>query len=198
MAFHLNAMIDAPCGAMAWQTPLLNHLVHTKPGFRYLGIDVVKHVVQKNSNRFSGAWTFYKNISKSVNPGFSVAFLHADLANTSNWSMPLGYDLILCRDALQHLRYDDIWRVLHRFADSDAKYILIGSYPEGSMHCAPYMDGSPNRNLARPGAFFCIDLQRPPFRLMPTDIFKEGTVDRKTLLLFERKALRRQLHNQYT
>ena len=48
MAFHLNAMIDAPCGAMAWQTPLLNHLVHTKPGFRYLGIDVVKHVVQKN------------------------------------------------------------------------------------------------------------------------------------------------------
>ena len=55
------------------------------------------------------------------------------------------------------------------------------------MHCAPCMDGSPNRNLARPGAFFCIDLQRPPFRLMPTDIFK-GTVDRKTLLLFERKA----------
>ena len=76
MAFHLNAMIDAPCGAMAWQTPLLNHLVHTKPGFRYLGIDVVKHVVQRIPIAFRALGHFTKTFQRVSTQAFlSLSFM---------------------------------------------------------------------------------------------------------------------------
>jgi hypothetical protein len=191
MMFNVNSMIDAPCGGMVWQAPLLNQLVHAVPGFRYIGIDVVGSVISRNERRFSTQWSIHKNVSK-VNPGFAIQFAQADLAS-KDWSTPPGFDLIFCRDALQHNKLTDVWRILRHFADSDANYILVGSYPDGSMYCRYTEDGSPNINLSHTGGFFCVDLQRTPFNLSPTKVFREGTHDRKTLYLFERSALRRQL-----
>jgi len=191
MMVNATSVIDAPCGAMDWQTPLLNQLIPTVPSFHYLGVDVVADVVSYNQRMFDVQWSLHKNISK-VNPGFSVEFVQADLAD-KNWNVPYGYDLILCRDALQHNTLSDVWRILQRFANSEAKYFLVGSYPEGSMYCRYTRDGSPNINLSHAGGFFCVDLQKPPFNLVPSQIFREATHDRKTLYLFSRLELLSQL-----
>ena len=184
LSLGIHGMIDAPCGAMAWQSSLLHQISLQRPEFRYLGIDIVKSVIDNNTRRFQ----------KHTKNGSSISFMHANLANKQAWSFPEGYDLILCRDALQHLSYLDIWRVLLRFANSSSKYILLGSYPYGSHYCQ-YKNNSTNTNLATPGTYFCINLQSPPFSLNPLQSFAEGTSDRKWLLLFERQQLKSQLKN---
>lgn len=191
MAFNLQSMIDAPCGAMVWQKPLMNQLLVEIPSFRYLGMDVVNSVVKRNQLQFEKQWSIHRNVSQ-VNPGFRVDFMHADLAQ-KEFPMPIGYDLILSRDALQHNRLDDVWQILSNFARSTAKYLLIGSYPDGSFYCRYTASGSPNIELAHPGGFYCIDLQRDPFSLVPKRVFREATNDRKTLYLFDRSELANQL-----
>ena len=191
MALNLQSMIDAPCGAMVWQTPLLHQIVFNVPGFRFLGIDVVNSVVEKNNQRFAHQWASIKNVTK-FNPEFSVNFAQANLAD-KDWSVPRGHDLLLCRDALQHNKLRHVWRILYNFAESDVKYLLIGSYPDGSFYCRYTEGGSPNIDIRNPGGFFCIDLMREPFNLRPMKILREGTHDRKTLYLFDRESLRRDL-----
>ncbi len=39
--------------------------------------------------------------------------------------VPSGYDLILCRDALQHLPLLSVVDALENFARSDARYLLV-------------------------------------------------------------------------
>ncbi len=200
MHFNISSMIDAPCGAMEWQTSLLSQLVYNQPGFRFLGVDVVRSVVERNQQSFSGNWLARLGTSANArqwNPGFSVDFAQADLAS-EGWSVPSGYELILSRDALQHNKLADVWRILRRYAESDARYVLIGSYPDGSRHCGAPTRGEgghtgPNRDLPRTGAFFCIDLRQRPFNLTPIRVFREGTDDRKALYLFERAKLREEL-----
>lgn len=186
LSLGLYGMIDAPCGAMVWQPSLLRQIQFQRPHFRYLGIDVVRSLIHNNTKRFE----------QRANNSSTISFMHANLASQTNWSLPEGYDLILCRDAMQHLPYVDIWTVLQRFAKSQSKYILLGSYPYGSQYCQ-YKNNSSNRNLATPGAYFCIDLQSPPFSLIPAKRFSEGTFDKKWLLLFERDQLKAQLHERH-
>ena len=191
MMFDIKSIVDAPCGGMVWQAPLLNQLVHTVPTFRYLGVDVVGTVISRNEKKFAKQWRVHKNVTKA-SPGAAIQFAQADLASR-DWYVPAGFGLIFCRDALQHNKLSDVWQILRHFANSYAKYVLVGSYPDGSMYCRYTKDGSPNIDLAHTGQFFCIDLQRAPFNLSPTKIFREGTHDRKALYLFERSALQRQL-----
>ena len=53
---------------------------------------------------------------------------------------------------------------LRRFAESDAEFIMIGTYPTSS-----------NRDLAGPGTnHFDINLQAPPFGLTPDELLVEN------------------------
>lgn len=194
MMLGVKSMMDAPCGAMAWQKNLLEQLAWDteRPGFRYLGVDAVTSVIERNRAMFRGGG-FPQ--AKSANPDFHVSFQQADLTTTA---LPRGRcDLLLSRDALQHNRMEGVWRVLQNYAQSDCKHLLIGSYPYGSLSCR-YTKGSPNIKLKHPGDFFCIDLRRPPFELVPKTVFREdGSFFRKTLYLYDQQSFREQLARSY-
>ena len=174
MSLNVTSIVDAPCGAMRWQAPMLPQFAANLPGFRYLGLDVAESVITLNAKRW-----------RHLSP--SVRFEHADLTRYS----PHGYELIFSRDALQHNSFDDIWRILWRWAESDATWILVGSYP----HChKKSLCG--NRDIAA-GGYFSVDLARPPFNLKPRQRFAESTDgEDKYLYLYERTALRLQLINR--
>ena len=46
LAYNIQALLDAPCGAMAWQPRLLEALQEDNPTFQYLGVDIVPQVIQ--------------------------------------------------------------------------------------------------------------------------------------------------------
>ena len=50
----MHALADIPCGGMAWMPTLLEEVEAAgRPGFRYLGMDVARTVVQKNKEVFA-------------------------------------------------------------------------------------------------------------------------------------------------
>ena len=78
--------------------------------------------------------------------------------------VPSGYDLIICRDALQHFSFNLITDALENFSKSDSKYILLGSYD------------SKLNTLIKTGECFEINLLNAPFLLpAPIEIFHEKT-----------------------
>lgn len=106
----VQAMIDAPCGAMVWMPLVLEHL---PPDFRYLGLDITRSVIQANRVKFASKpnWRF-------------------DVADLSASALPRGYDLVFTRDALQHLDCRSVVASLRNIANSGAKHMLVGSYDE--------------------------------------------------------------------
>jgi hypothetical protein len=122
---------------------------------------------------------------------------------------------------VQHNRLADVWTILRHFADSDAKYVLLGSYPSGSLGCtyrelpahlmrppgaapggvaggAGAHTKTPNRDIKKAGDFFCIDLAQPPFSLKPMKVMAEGDTGRKHLYLFDRAELQAELNARRT
>lgn len=184
-SYGIRRMIDAPCGAMAWQLPLLEQLATTVPKFEYFGMDIVRSVVEANRDLSAS------NLKAVAYTGLQVRFSQANLVEDS---LPSGYDLILSRDALQHNLLEDVWSMLYNYGRSDARWLLIGSYPNGSRACGtPVHATTPNRQIRATGGYFCIDVKQPPFSLRPHTIFPENTEDRKFLYLFDRRQLAAQL-----
>lgn len=136
----VHSMIDVPCGAMAWMPLLLEQVEKQQPGFRYLGLDIARPVIEANKATFRDKpnWRF-------------------EAKDMTSEPLPKGYDLIHCRDALQHLSCPMIVNALHNFVLSGAKYLLVGSY-----------DADPNKNI-QPGDYFDINLRLPPFSLSKPD-----------------------------
>ncbi len=142
-----RSMIDVPCGGMAWMPLVLEQVERKQPGFRYLGLDIARPVIEANKVTFRNKtnWKF-------------------DVKDMTRERLPKGYDLIHCRDALQHLSCPMIVNALHNFALSGAKYLLVGSY-----------DAQPNQNI-KSGDYFAINLRLPPFSLSnPDAIASENT-----------------------
>jgi hypothetical protein len=100
---HVTSMLDAPCGDYNWIRHLEFHA-----GFRYIGGDIVRELIESNRQRFPG-----------------VAFEQLDIV-----SDPLpAADAWLCRDALIHFPNASARAVLERFAASDIRYLLATTFP---------------------------------------------------------------------
>lgn len=143
----MESMIDVPCGAMAWMPLMLGEVERKKPHFRYLGLDIARSVIEANQEAFRNRtnWKF-------------------DVKDMTAEPLPRGYDLIHCRDALQHLECSLIVAALKNMAESGAKYLLVGSY-----------DSSPNIRI-QSGEYFHINLRLPPFSLSePQAVYSENT-----------------------
>lgn len=140
--YNIESMIDAPCGAMDWTEEFLRDTISINNRFRYLGIDVVESVIEDNVSRISIE---------------NCRFVAADLSRMVPDS---GYDLILCRDTLQHLSYASIAGVLRGFYCSGARYLLISSFNREDN----------NRDIAD-GSMFKCDLLSAPFG------FRSGLID---------------------
>jgi hypothetical protein len=77
----------------------------------YYGVDIVPPVIDRNASQFGGP-----------SRHFAVADLTCD-------ELPQA-DAILCRDALVHMSYQDMARVLANFTATGATWVLLNTYPE--------------------------------------------------------------------
>ena len=139
---NVRRLLDAPCGDFNWfrLIPRLN-------GFSYLGGDIVPPLVQKNQNIFGDATT---------------RFIELDIIKAP---LPVA-DLWLCRDALFHFSYDDIFRTIRNFLRSDIRYLLTSTHSE----CRENVD-------IPTGSFRLLNLELPPFNLGSAEIYIDDWIE---------------------
>jgi len=98
--FNITSIADAPCGDLNW-------IKHVDIGTcRYIGYDVVADLIENNKRMF----------------GFTKReFQHMNLLE----GIIEKVDVIICRDMLAHLTYDQIFQALRNFKKSGSKYLLV-------------------------------------------------------------------------
>ena len=101
-----RSLLDAPCGDAGW-------IGRMKLDLDYTGIDIVSSLVEANNQR--------------VTRGELIGrFLVADITRDG---LPHA-DVILCRDCLVHLSFDNIARAVANFRASGARFLLATTFPE--------------------------------------------------------------------
>lgn len=134
-----HTVLDAACGDYHWMKTVALDIN------RYIGIDIVPELVDQNCKEYGGE---------------KITFLNADITRDR---LPQA-DLIICRDVLVHLSFDDIGRAIENFRHSNSMFLLTTTYPGIST----------NRNILS-GMWRPIDLQLPPFNFPPPiELINEG------------------------
>lgn len=133
--FNINSVLDAPCGDFNWMKVLLPTL-----NVNYIGADIVQDLVDSHNSN-------YKNEA--------TQFLKLNLITDS---FPYA-DLLICRDCLFHLSYEDIQSVLTNFANSKISYLLTTTHKNNNNF--------QNKNI-QTGDYRNIDLFLYPFNF-PTN-----------------------------
>jgi hypothetical protein len=93
--YGVTSLLDAPCGGVSdsWTKDMISQIKSDLNCFTYHGVDVVASVIEKNQKKFAEHdW---------------VRFSTMDLSAVET-VLPSGYDLLLSRDALQHLSYKGV------------------------------------------------------------------------------------------
>ena len=158
--FDIHSMFDAPCGDFNWM-----RRVDLK-GLIYVGADIVEPLVLDLQKKFSSSTVTFSLLDITKDP------------------FPKS-DLVLNRDCLFHLSYEDILATLANFLISGSKYFLSTSY-ENRGHFL-------NKNI-RSGDFRLIDLFASPFKF-PKDFYfeiserGEGGLPPRKLYLWDREQV---------
>ena len=101
----ISTILDIPCGDFNWMRNI------DLSGIKYIGADIVKEIVKNNKNQYE------KN---------NVSFRHMNLIEDT---LP-QVDLILIRDCLVHMSYDDIFKLLNNVCNSMSQYLLTTSFTD--------------------------------------------------------------------
>lgn len=159
--FQVRSLVDAPCGDFFWMSAA------ALPIDSYLGIDIVESLIAKNRKLYSGK---------------GVSFEAGDLTTIE---LP-SCDLILCRDCLVHLTFENIRQVLSNFVGSHSKYLLTTTFPDNDV----------NIDIEN-GDWRMLNLQKEPFAFpSPTLLLNEqcdevnGAYGDKSLGLWELQQLK--------
>ena len=126
-----STMLDVPCGDFHWMSRV------DLSGVDYVGADIVDEIIQKNR-------------ALHARPG--VRFCTLDLLEDN---LP-KVDLILCRDCLVHLSFDDVYTALGNVCRSGSQYLLTTTFP----------DRPDNRDILM-GDWRPLNLEQAPFNLPP-------------------------------
>jgi len=98
--FGITSIADAPCGDLNWMR-------HVDIGScKYIGFDIVQELIENNRRMFGVANREFRHLNLIENVIEKV-------------------DLIICRDMLAHLTYEQVFKVLRNFKASGSKYILV-------------------------------------------------------------------------
>jgi cyclopropane fatty-acyl-phospholipid synthase-like methyltransferase len=96
-------VLDIPCGDFHWMRNVDLSKVE------YIGADIVKEIIKNNKDRYEKS---------------NITFLHMNLIED-----PLPQvDLILMRDCLVHMSYDDIFKSLDNVCRSKSQYLLTTTF----------------------------------------------------------------------
>jgi hypothetical protein len=136
--FDVHSLLDAPCGDFNWMAHVLLDVE------RYIGMDIVPELIDHAQNYASDKFHF-----------ICGDIITSDLPRV---------DLILCRDCLVHLSYNQIFACLANFRRSGSTYLLTTTFPGQVRRHWNIMTG-----MWRP-----LDLQLPPFSFpMPLCLLQE-------------------------
>lgn len=143
---NAKTILDAGCGDFTWmqETPL--------PVNQYIGVDIVESVIQENKNKYennNNLWSFMcLDIVKDPIP---------------------TVDVILCRDCLAHLSFEDIIKAIRNFKKSGSKYLLASTFPWIKANIKDIKSGN----------FRVVNLRAYPFNFpIPIMLFQEITAER--------------------
>jgi hypothetical protein len=151
--------VDAPCGDFNWMKYVVPNV-----DINYIGLDIVDSLISKNKLEY---------VSSKLD--FRVANICKD-------ALP-ACDIIMVRDCLFHLSYEDINNFLHNLATTDYKYLLTTTHKvEGDFK---------NSNIIT-GDFRIIDLFSEPFYFDPKNIknrvddYPKGYPIKREMILIEK------------
>ncbi len=126
--FEVRTLLDAPCGDWNW----MSHV--DLPVERYIGGDIVRALVDENRLRYGSPERDFRVIDLCVDP-----LPHADM--------------LLCRDALIHFSFADIWRALENIRRAEIEYIATTTFVATEV----------NADQATGRGWRHLNLQAPPF-----------------------------------
>ncbi|KKS13838.1 hypothetical protein A2617_00295 [Candidatus Daviesbacteria bacterium RIFOXYD1_FULL_41_10] len=99
----ISTVLDIPCGDFNWMKNVdLN-------GIKYIGADIIEKLIKNNKDKYGKD---------------NISFQYIDITEDS---LP-QVDLVLMRDFLVHLSYEDIFKTLNNIYRSGAKYLLTTSF----------------------------------------------------------------------
>jgi hypothetical protein len=153
-----TTLLDAPCGDWNW----MQHVdLRVK---RYFGVDIVPSVIEANRARFGSPERHFECLDLTRDP------------------LPRA-DVILCRDCLVHVSFEDIAAILENFRRTGATYLLVNTYPEVERNRNQFT-GKPWRRL---------NFRLPPFEFPePLAMLPDGgEVDPSQLALWRLEDLPR-------
>jgi len=102
--YSIKTFLDIPCGDYNWMKEV------NKTNIEYIGADIVKHVIANNSKTYKAPKVCFKVLDATKDKLPKV-------------------DMIFCKDCLQHLSNESVWKILKNFKRSGSKYLLVTSYP---------------------------------------------------------------------
>jgi SAM-dependent methyltransferase len=138
----IKTVLDVPCGDFNWmkQTNL--------NGIDYIGADIVGDLIKRNEKLYARVGIEFQKID-----------LIRDVLPT--------VDLIICRDCLVHLSYNDIVLVLKNVCESHSSYLLTTTFTEKT-----------NNHDILTGMWRPLNLNKSPFNLPhPIEIIIEGCTE---------------------
>ena len=139
---EVKTLLDLPCGDFHW----MQHVDLSQ--IDYIGGDLVSELVERNQSKYAREGVEFKKI------------------NLVKDSLPKA-DIILCRDCMVHMSFEDVQAALINLNRSDAKWILTTNFP----------DAKRNDDIVT-GQWRPINLMLPPFNLpAPIQILAENCLE---------------------
>jgi hypothetical protein len=137
-----GSLLDLPCGDFSW----MSHA--DLSGIDYTGADIVADLVDRNTERYGTADRRFQCLSLTSDP------------------LPRA-DVVLCRDCLVHLRYEQIFRAFANLRRSGSTYLLATTFTE--------LDANTEIDT---GDWRPVNLTLPPFALPePLAVIIEGNTE---------------------
>jgi hypothetical protein len=135
--YNIKSMVDAPCGDFNWMK-----LVLPKLNIDYIGLDIVESLIISNNQRYM-----------KDNVKFLVCDICADYIPDC--------DLLMVRDCLFHLSFDDTDKFLKNISKVKFKYLLT------TTHTVP--ETYTNKDIET-GGFRVFDIFKPPYKFNESDV----------------------------
>ena len=155
----VSSVLDAPCGDHHWAKEMnLDFLDYT-------GVDIVQDIIETNIKKYAQT---------------KKKFVHLDICKDN---LPKA-DLILCRDLMQHLSYEEIWKATANITKTKSKYLLASSQ----------LDTQKNRDITT-GGWRRLNLMIPPFcfpepKMIIDEEWNNKTHGDRALLLWDLESIR--------
>lgn len=126
--YNIRTMLDAPCGDWNWMSQTETTLD------QYFGVDIVSSVIADNTKKYGKD---------------NIKFMCRNIVSDELPSV----DLIMCRDCLVHLSYQDIKSVIENFKETNSTYLFTNTYPDVDI----------NDNIFTGLKWRPLNMQREPF-----------------------------------